>query len=563
MSYFGAHEGADRANQERNRALQRIVVCFSILAVWGIQFLFRWHVQPQLWFIVLAGVINPIVAIFYWRHLRSHPAAGISLQYAWLVLDPLMIMILLVQDPKTFAFLNPFLLVVVVRSGIRYGIRTMYLSWVATLLAAGLLATSPFWRENLELTFAFLLILAFVPVFFATLIRRIHKVRAIEAERARAAAMHELATARSVFLAKVSHELRSPLQSIVSALDVIEMRHSSAFEGDGELIARMRRSSLLLNTQLRDLMTLAKGEAGRLELRPQAFDAVALLEGLADGVRESAHGKGLRLVVIAPTEPIFVVADGARVDQVLSNLLVNSIRYTDQGTVSVALREFDPPSHQLQFTIADTGPGIPEALLPNLFAPDKLVGHDARRGEGSGIGLAIVRILVDHLGAKISVDSTPGKGTTFTFDVPVEQVDQQTSADSPTTTTRRVLVVDDREDVLVGLVGVVDQLGYECDQASSAAAGADLLASRRYDVALLDIDMPGRGGAELAADTRAGNGPNRSSRLVGMSATDVSRGSSANFDYCILKPIDLAGLRKVLLDVGDGTSQPGLWPKRS
>jgi signal transduction histidine kinase len=113
--------------------------------------------------------------------------------------------------------------------------------------------------------------LASVPVFFSSLIRRIHKVRAIEEERARVAAMQELTTARSAFLAKVSHELRSPLQSIVSALDVIEMRHVRAFEDDGELIARMRRSSLLLNTQLRDLLTLAKGEAAHLELPPPSL----------------------------------------------------------------------------------------------------------------------------------------------------------------------------------------------------------------------------------------------------------------------------------------------------
>jgi K+-sensing histidine kinase KdpD len=94
----------------------------------------------------------------------------------------------------------------------------MYLAWVSTLAASTLLATSPYWRSDLELTFAFLLMLAFVLVFFSSLIRRIHNVRAIEEERARVTALQELATVRCAFLAKVSHELRSPLQSIVSAL---------------------------------------------------------------------------------------------------------------------------------------------------------------------------------------------------------------------------------------------------------------------------------------------------------------------------------------------------------
>jgi signal transduction histidine kinase len=120
------------------------------------------------------------------------------------------------------------------------------------------------------------------------------------------------------------------------------MRHAHAFEQDGELIARMRRSSLLLNTQLRDLLTLAKGEAGRLELRPEPFEALALVEALADGVRELAQAKGLDFLVEVPRDAIFVVADGARVDQVLANLVVNSIRYTDTGQVRITLHRYDP-----------------------------------------------------------------------------------------------------------------------------------------------------------------------------------------------------------------------------
>jgi hypothetical protein len=184
--------------------------------------------------------------------------------------------------------------------------------------------------------------LASVPVFFSSLIRRIHKVRAIEEERARVAAMQELTTARSAFLAKVSHELRSPLQSIVSALDVIEMRHVRAFEDDGELIARMRRSSLLLNTQLRDLLTLAKGEAAHLELRPEPFEALALVEALADGVRELALAKGLELVIEVPRDAIFVVADGARIDQVLANLAVNSIGIPTLGRFALRCTNTTP-----------------------------------------------------------------------------------------------------------------------------------------------------------------------------------------------------------------------------
>ncbi|MEO5882155.1 MAG: HAMP domain-containing sensor histidine kinase [Caldimonas sp.] len=257
-------------------------------------------------------------------------------------------------------------------------------------------------------------------MFFSSLIRRLHCVRAIDEERARAQATHDLAIARSAFLAKVSHELRSPLQGIVSALDLIEMRHARAFAGDEELIGRMRRSSMLLNTQLRDLLTLAKGEAGRLRIHAEPFEACALVEAMAAGARELAVSKGLQLRVALPPAPLVAVADGARIDQVLTNLVVNSIRYTDTGEVRVSMESQGDPPASLRFVVADTGPGIPEDVLPTLFEPDRFITTPARRGEGSGIGLAIVRTLVDRLGGSLRVTSALGRGTIFTVDIPAE-----------------------------------------------------------------------------------------------------------------------------------------------
>ena len=423
-----------------------------------------------------------------------------------------------------------------------------------------LLLTSEFWRTNGELSLAFLLMLLLVPALFAPLIRRVHKVRAIEEERARFAAMNEIVVARSAFLAKVSHELRSPLQGIVSALDVLELRHGRA--GDDVIIGRIRRSSLLLNTHLRDLLTLARGEAGRLEVRPEPFEACALVEGVASSAQQLASAKNLKLSADLPPHAVFVIADGARIDQILTNLVINSIRYTDIGQVRVSMRPYDPAARLLRFTVADTGPGIPAHVLPTLLAPDRAQTGAERRGEGSGIGLAIVRTLVDHLGGKVEVTSTLGQGTTFTLEIPAEPLlDEQEERTGPGSATGRVLVVDDRDDVLDALASVVDELGFECDRAPSAAVGANLLASRTYDLALLDLEMPLKGGVALAADTRSGNGPNRATRFVAMSASAVDQEVGRHFHACLSKPIDQAALRQVLLSVVPAArpSQPGLW----
>ena len=118
----------------------------------------------------------------------------------------------------------------------------------------------------------------------------------------------------------------------------------------------------------------------------------------------------------------FVVADSARIDQILTNLVVNSIRYTEAGHVRLALQPYSAEKRLLEFIVSDTGPGIPAAMLPTLLAPDRTTTGPERRGEGSGMGLAIVRTLVDHLGGSVAVASSLGRGTTFTVDIPAEPV---------------------------------------------------------------------------------------------------------------------------------------------
>ena len=339
------------------------------------------------------------------------------------------------------------------------------------------------------------------------------------------------------------------------------MRHARAFQGDEELIGRMRRSSMLLNTQLRDLLTLAKGEAGRLQIHAEPFEACALVEAMAEDARELAVSKGLRLQVVLPPPPLFAVADGARIDQVLTNLVVNSIRYTDTGEVRISMDAAGDPPKSLRFVVADTGPGIPDDVLPTLFEPDKFVTTAARRGEGSGIGLAIVRTLVDHLGGSLRVTSAIGKGTTFTVEIPADFEAPEQTDFADTDTHGRILIVDDRSDVLDALASVIDELGYELDRAGSAAAATRLLAERTYDAVLLDLDMPVRGGADLVAHTRRGEGPNRASHFISISAAERSPAPDMNFDARLAKPVDQAALRRALVAARrrERPAQAALW----
>ena len=195
---------------ERDRAWQRVVVCLIATAVWTFE-LWTGRFDPLPYRIGLVLSMSYLVATLAYLRFGNwaQPAEGRFL-YFFLFSDPLFFISMLVLDPHTFAFLHPLLLVIVVRSGIRYGLRTMYLSWSSAIAGSLLLLTNDFWRSETSLTSAYVLMLVCVPLFFASLIRRIHNIREIEHEHARFAALNESTLARSAFLAKVSHELRSP-----------------------------------------------------------------------------------------------------------------------------------------------------------------------------------------------------------------------------------------------------------------------------------------------------------------------------------------------------------------
>jgi CheY-like chemotaxis protein len=160
------------------------------------------------------------------------------------------------------------------------------------------------------------------------------------------------------------------------------------------------------------------------------------------------------------------------------------------------------------------------------------------------------------------VTSREGVGTTFRVVVPAEPAEDETDDERAIDSSRgRILIVDDRAEIIDALSSVADELGFECDRATSAAVAANLLASRAYDCVLLDVEMPITGGADLADTARAGKGPNAGSRFIGMSAGEVGAAAQRRFDAWLSKPIDLNALRQALLGPGQGArpSQPGLW----
>ena len=300
-----------------------------------------------------------------------------------------------------------------------------------------------------------------------------------------------------------------------------------------------------MNTQVRDLLTLARGDVGKMEINAMPFEVGELAVTIASEVRAEAQSKGLEVIVERPDEPIFVVADPARIDQVLTNLLSNAVRHTDVGTVTLKLHPYVESIGSLHFEVSDSGPGIKQDRIPTLFDPYTRFGELTDQGEGAGLGLAIVRSVLRFLDGKVRVESVSGQGTTFSITIPAQLDDgEHTDANQ---TRQRVLVVDDRKEAMDGIAAVVRTLGFECDTALSVATAANLLGARHYGIVFLDLDMPIKSGFDVAAEVRRGGGPNQDTRIVSISAADVpDERRGWPFDTHLTKPITMAAIQRAM-----------------
>lgn len=400
-------------------------------------------------------------------------------------------------------------------------------------------------------TLGLLIVGADVSVLVAMLLSflmQVERERRLKQDREAALAAEQAAVkAKNLFLGMVSHELRSPLQGIVSGLDLLE-----AQAGASRLIQGIRRDAEALNAQLADLLTLAKGEAGRLEVRPQAFEACDLVTDLAERFAEQARAKGLHFSVAVPEEPVFVVADHARIGQCLTNLVTNAIQYTSHGRVEVRLLPYDEAVRALRFEVRDTGPGLPAGFSFQGREPFQLLAPPPGGSRtGAGIGLVIVRLIVNHLGGSISVASPPDGGTLFRVDIPAEP--SGTGEPQPTRgDVVQMLVVDDRPEVLEGLAAVARHSGFHCEQAANAAVAANMLAAKRYDVVLIDLNMPVKRGDDLASETRRGGGCNSHTPMIAISASSEPAPGDARlgpFNAYLAKPIGQRALKGAVSQV--------------
>jgi signal transduction histidine kinase/CheY-like chemotaxis protein len=310
--------------------------------------------------------------------------------------------------------------------------------------------------------------------------------------------------AKSAFLAAMSHEIRTPINGIVgttallcdTALDKQQRGYANVITTSGEIL-----SSLIAN-----ILDYSKIEAGALELEVIGFELKTLVGDVLTLMVPAAAAKGVRLEAeLAVTSPTRVESDFGKLRQILLNLVGNAVKFTAQGRILVLVQQF---GSKLQFSVTDSGIGVPEQAQSQLFSA--FVQADAsvsRRFGGTGLGLAICRKLVTALGGEIGFESRVGSGSTFWFQVPLVLSDWATVDRSDALVQQGraldVLVVEDNEINRQVASGLLSKAGHRPNTATCGEEALTLLGAQAFDLVLMDLHMPGISGIETIRQLRA------------------------------------------------------------
>jgi len=439
----------------------------------------------------------------------------------------------------------------------------------ALIIAASLWGSPTFWQflAVVPFTGAGLVVLVMMTMLREERIRafqehQAHLIEELEAARDRANAAND---AKSSFLGVISHELRTPMNGVLGAAQLLGATPLEPMQR--EYLSIIRNSGDNLLSLLNDILDMTKIEAGKMTFEIVDVSVDDLHKRVTGPFQAQAEAKGLTFSTRFEGDiPSVVRGDPLRVCQVIHNLLSNAVKFTDRGDVTYVVRgeRLAEDRVRFDFAVTDSGAGISPEDLARLFQPFTQVdGSSTRRFGGTGLGLTIARRMANIMNGDISVTSTVGAGSTFTFSVESEVVEwarqaavEPVHAEAVDGQALNVLVVEDHPVNRMILEAWLGSAGHAALSAENGQIAIDMAAEEAFDLIIMDVNMPVMDGLTATRAIRAGEGANRETPIVVLSASarseDHAAGLDAGADAYLNKPIDFAALAELMNRVGAG-----------
>ena len=379
--------------------------------------------------------------------------------------------------------------------------------------------------------------------------------------------------AKSSFLSNMSHEIRTPINAVLGLNEMI-LREST----DKNILTyaeSVRTAGTTLLGLVNDILDFSKIEAGKMEIIPVDYDVSSLLNDLVNMIKVKADSKGLMLSLAFDKDmPKLLRGDEIRIKQVITNILTNAVKYTEQGSVTFAVSyeriADEPESIMLKISIKDTGIGIKPEDIKKLFSEFERIEEERNRNiEGTGLGMNITKRLLEMMGTSLKVSSVYGKGSTFSFAIKQTVIKWEPLGDYETAYKKtlegrdkyrekfkapnvKVLVVDDNQMNLVVFTSLLKHTDVKIDTALSGDEGLALAYKKKYDIIFFDHMMPKKNGIETLHELRAqADNPNLKTPTICLTANAISGAReqylAEGFDDYLTKPIDATKLEEMMI----------------